>query len=338
MSYNPNYYEERIKEQERLKKEKVHNIVKIVTRSILGLLAVLIIINSFYINGTGTHAVIQTFGKVTYVDTTAGIGGLIPFVQTARKVSVDKRYKLEYGYRTLKEGKGDKAPEYEDNLDEAQVIVGANVNNSSVVNTNIMVEYCVKDARDYLFNVADVEQVMRLVLENTLRNVFPNSSLDEALTNKAEIDNEIKPILQKELDKIRAGVQILAVNTQNTELLEAVDAAYKKIEQANQDKNGKLEAAQKYRNTAIPQAEAEAKTLVEQAKSYKADKISAAESDVANFNALYDEYKKNPKIIKERSYLEAMYSLMQNNEWVIDLTETGDIFKMYKMDNVIKAE
>ena len=101
-----------------------------------------------------------------------------------------------------------------------------------------------------------MENTIRLVLEDALRNTLQTVSLDQALTDKLSIDAEIKPEVQRKLNSYEAGVEIIEVKTQNTSLLDSVDTAYREIEKANQYRNAKIEEAQKYTNTVVPTAEA----------------------------------------------------------------------------------
>jgi membrane protease subunit HflK len=141
------------------------------------------------------------------------------------------------------------------------------------------------------------------------------------------------PELQRKMNSYESGVKIIEVKTQNAELLPAVDEAYKQVEKANQYKNGKLEEAQKYRNTVIPQAEAEAIKLIEGAKGYKAEVVSRGKAGVAEFEALYTEYQKNPEIVKEKYYVESMKEFITNNNIIVDTTKSGQIHKFFNMDD-----
>ncbi|MBO7421309.1 MAG: HflK protein, partial [Spirochaetaceae bacterium] len=51
-----------------------------------------------------------------------------------------------------------------------------------------------------------------------------------------------------------------------------------------------------------------------------AERINRAQGDVARFNAVYEEYRKSPKVTRERLYLEAMESVFseQQNSTLID--------------------
>lgn len=320
----------------------IKTLKKVVLPAFIILVLLILLAASIYKVDSGQAVVVTRFGRVARVNRDAGISLKIPFIEKANKVSLEKRYQIEYGYRTLEQGSDKLKAKYEVMEDEQTVIVEAVGNNSSIVLTELIVEYHVSDPVNYLFKVNDLENTIRLVLEDTLRNVIQSATLDQALTNKHSIDSEIKPEIQRVLNLYEAGINIIEVKTQNTSLLPSVDVAYREVEKANQYRNAKLEEAQKYINTVIPQAEAEAIQLIEDAKGYKATAVAKAKSEAAEFKAIYNEYKKNPEIIREKIYTESMKELLRNNNVVIDTT-AGDssLYKFFNMndnkDNAKKA-
>ncbi len=307
-------------------------------KKILSLLPVLIIliiliVTSVYKVNTGEAAVITRFGSAVRVNREAGIHMKIPIIERAQKVSLARRHQIEYGYRTLKGNSVMDESDYAEIPEEQIVIVEAIGNNSSLVLTELIVEYRVSDPIQYLYKVDDLENTIRLVLEDTLRNTLQTVTLDQALTDKLAIDAEIKPDIQRKLNSYEAGVEIIEVKTQNTSLLDSVDVAYREIEKANQYRNSKIEEAQKYTNTVVPTAEAEAMQLIEEAKAHRARVIAQAKADVAEFNALYAEYVKNPEIFKEKIYSESMQNFIKNNNIIIDTTSDNSLYKFYNMDD-----
>ncbi|HHY81369.1 MAG TPA: FtsH protease activity modulator HflK [Clostridiales bacterium] len=293
----------------------------------------ILILSSFYKVNTGEAVVIERFGSAVRVVKDAGIHMKVPLAETVRRVSLTKRHQIEYGYRTLRGSSSMSAADYQEIAEEQTVIVEAVGNNSSLVLTELIVEYRVSNPINYLYKVDDLENTIRLVLEDTLRNTLQTVTLDQALTDKLSIDAEIKPELQRKLNSYEAGIEIIEVKTQNTSLLDSVDTAYREIEKANQYRNSKIEESQKYKNTVVPKAEAEATQLIEQAKAYKARVIAQAKAGVAEFLALYAEYKKNPDIIREKIYTESMQEFIANNNVIIDTTSGSNMYKFYNMND-----
>lgn len=285
-------------------------------------IVLLIVIMSVYKVDTGQAIVITRFGRVERVEWNAGINFKLPVIEQVNRVSLARRHIIEYGFRELVPSSNQAPGVYRDILDEQMVIVEAVGNNSSLVLTELTVEYQVVDPVNYLYKIDDLESTIRLILEDVLRNVLQSVTLDEALIDKIAIDAAIKPEIQRVLDNYEAGIAIIEVKTQNTSLLPSVDVAYREVERANQYRNSKIEEAQKYRNTVVPQAEAEAAQLIEDARGYYATTITDANAAVAQFNAIYNEYIKNPEVIKEKIYTESMREFLLNNNIIMDVERT----------------
>jgi len=304
---------------------------------LLALLIFITISGGFYRLDSGYAGVVTRFGEVNRIETEEGFKFKLPYLESVYKVNMEQRHKLEYGFRTAVEGSSNRSPEYTEYGAESLVIVDATGDNSSLILTKLIVTYKVNDASNYLFSVEDVDGTIQIALESVLRDTIAKHSRDEALLRKQLIDSEIMPILQKKLNSYDMGVNITEVKTQNNMLLPSVEEAYKQVEQANQLKNSKAEQAEKYENTVIPAAEAEAASIIEIAKAYKADVISMANSEVAQFNSLYEEYKNNPTVVKERYYIQTMQEFLSNNNIILDGTSDQSIYKFYNMDGSKKV-
>lgn len=285
-------------------------------------IVLLIVIMSVYKVDTGQAIVITRFGRVERVEQNAGINLKLPLIEQINRVFLEKRHIIEYGFRELVPSSNQAPGAYRDILDEQMVIVEAVGNNSSLVLTELTVEYQVVDPVNYLYKIDDLESTIRLILEDVLRNVLQSATLDDALIDKTTIDAAIKPEIQRVLDNYEAGIAIIEVKTQNTSLLPSVDVAYREVERANQYRNSKIEEAKKYRNIVVPQAEAEDTQLIEDARGYYATTIADANAAVAQFNAIYNEYIKNPDVIKEKIYTESMREFLLNNNIIMDVEKT----------------
>ena len=64
--------------------------------------------------------------------------------------------------------------------------------------------------------------------------------------------------------------------------------------------------------------EAEADQIIQDAEAQKQVRINEAEAEVARFNAMYEEYVKNPEITKKRMFYETMEDVLPGMKIVID--------------------
>lgn len=285
-----------------------------------------------YITDTGTTAVVTRFKEVVAVVDTPGIHFKIPILDEVAKVDVETVHKLEYGFRTIQSGNGKDSPIYEDYPEETMVIVDGKSNNASIVLLDIIARVQVKDPIDYIYEVDDLDGTLKLALEDVIRSCMQSLTLDQAIENKEEIDRAILPLFQRKLDKYNSGLKVISVTTQNVQMLPAVEEARKRVEEANQYKRGKEEESEKFNNTVIPRAEAAATEMIENAKGYSAGVIASANADVLEFEALYGQYIKNPEIVKEKYYIEAMQKVLEQNKIVIDYTSGQDMLKFFDIN------
>ena len=115
------------------------------------------------------------------------------------------------------------------------------------------------------------------------------------------------------------GIQLANITIQDSEPpTQEVMKAFKAVETAKQGKETALNNANKYRNEKLPEAEAEADQIIQDAEAQKQVRINEAEAEVARFNAMYEEYVKNPEITKKRMFYETMEDVLPGMKIVID--------------------
>ena len=115
------------------------------------------------------------------------------------------------------------------------------------------------------------------------------------------------------------GIQLVNITIQDSEPpTQEVMKAFKAVETAKQGKETALNNANKYRNEKLPEAEAEADQIIQDAEAQKQMRINEAEAEVARFNAMYEEYSKNPEITKKRMFYETMENVLPGMKLVID--------------------
>ena len=97
--------------------------------------------------------------------------------------------------------------------------------------------------------------------------------------------------------------------------------AFKAVETAKQGKETAINNANKYRNEKLPGAEAEIDKIMQEAQAQKTQRINEANGEVARFNAMYEEYVKNPQVTRQRMFYEAMEDVLPRLKVVIDGTD-----------------
>ena len=312
---------------------KTKNMGRIIVAGALILVAAAIGLSGLYRVNEGEEAILLTFREMTDKKG-PGIYWRVPFVQTVDKVSTSQIHTLELGFRTQTGQYIDDPSDYTDVNDEALMLTG----DDNLVRVEAVCQYSVRDAQSYLYEVDKPESTMKLAFETALRRNIQNKALDDALLNKATIEQEVIPDFQRMLDSYGIGVTVREIRIQNITVPAEVNAAYEDVNNAKNEKTRKLDEAEKYSNEVIPAARSEAYQMVQEAEAYKSEVISQATGDVANFNSVYEEYVSSQSITRKRLMIETMERILENAESKVVIDGDGDTLRLLPIDPAAKEE
>ena len=298
---------------------------------IIAVIAILALLTTcWYTVDEKEQAVIMTFGKVTGT-ADAGMHFKLPFgIQTVEKVKVNVYQKIELGYRTDSSG-----VDYTTIENESRMITG----DYNIVNIDFFVEYKVSDPVKYLFASESPELILKNLVQSQIRNVVGSSTVDSVLTDgKAEIQSQIKDLITHVLEEYDIGLILTDVKIQDSEPpTESVIEAFKAVETAKQGAETAINQAKAYENSEIPKAQAQADKLIQNAEYLKQNRINEATKIVAKFNAMYEEYAKNPAITRTRMYYEMITESLPGVKLYIDAGE-GETQKLLPLENFVSAD
>ena len=170
-----------------------------------------------------------------------------------------------------------------------------------------IVQYRIKDPRQFLFHVRDVPETFRDMSEAAMRQVVGDHSVDEVLTiGREAIALQAKEELQRLCDLYGIGIEIQQLVLQDVNPPDPVKPAFNEVNQAIQEKERAINEAWADYNKAVPRAKGEAEQAVRAAEGYALERVNNAQGDAQRFEALYEEYRKAPAVTRKRIYLETM--------------------------------
>jgi len=116
------------------------------------------------------------------------------------------------------------------------------------------------------------------------------------------------------------GINVIAVQLQNTDPPAGVQQAFDDVNRAIQDRNRLINEGQQAYNEQIPRTRGEASRLIQVAEGYAVERTNRAQGDVARFNAVYEEYRRAPDVTRQPLYYEMMEEVFgdQKNTTLID--------------------
>ena len=188
----------------------------------------------------------------------------------------------------------------------------------NIVDLDFVVQWRIKNAADYLFNIRNPEETVKIAAESAMREVIGQRPLDDALTQKkVEIEEEAQKLLQTILDDYGSGVLIADLKLQQADPPQDVIDAFNDVQRARQDQDRFINEATAYSNDILPRARGEAQRMIEEARAYKSKVVAEAEGEAQRFISVLNAYRGNPEVTKRRLYLERMQDVLQRSDKII---------------------
>ncbi len=286
---------------------------------------VLWMLSGFYIVEEGTQGVETRFGA--YSETSEpGLNWHLPVpIEKVEMVNVQDVQVIEVGYRSGGRQGAGSVPR------EALMLT----KDENIVDVRLAVQYKVKNAEDFIFNVLNPGATLKQVTEGALRGVIGHSTMDFVLTEgRSEIVAEIETEIQKVMDAYNSGVIITTVNLQDAQPPEQVQGAFEDAIKAREDEQRLINEAEAYSNEVVPVARGAASRKIQEAEAYKERVIAQANGEVSRFDQLYTEYKKAPEITRQRMYLESMEQVLSKTTTVMVDVKGGNNLLYLPLDKL----
>lgn len=284
---------------------------------IIIIIVVIWILSGIYTVAPNEVGVVKRFGKFVYT-TTPGVHYRFPYpIESVLKVKVDEVKKMEIGYMTVSMGP---PARYRDIPEESLMLTG----DENIVSIQFILQYKIKDAINYLFDVRDVRETVKDAAEAAMREVVGKINIDEVLTvKKFQVQQDVKNLTQKILDSYKTGVLIQVVQLQDVHPPKSVIEAFRDVASAKEDKIKIINESEGYRNDILPKAKGGASKIVNEALAYKEAKIKGAKGDTSRFIQILKEYRKAKNITKTRLYIETMEEVLPSVKKIIIEDKTG---------------
>jgi len=291
---------------------KIQKLAKAIKRAgLTGLVviaAAVVSLGSFYNIEEQEQAVLTTFGVAKNVSE-PGLHFKIPVIQKVQKVNTTiQGFALGYDAATN-----------QSNPEDSLMIT----KDYNFVNVDFFIEYKVADPVKAVYASEDPVMILQNISKSCVRSVIGSYNVDDVLTTgKNEIQSKVKEMIVAKLEQHDIGLQIVNVTIQDSEppTVEVMEA-FKAVETAKQGKETAINNANKYRNEKLPGAKAEIDKIMQDAEAQKTQRINEANAEVAKFNAMYEEYIKNPQVTRERMFYETMEDVLPRLKVVIDGTD-----------------
>ena len=206
----------------------------------------------------------------------------------------------------------------------------------NIVVMSIEIQYNIKDAQNFAFEVFDPDLTLEQAAETAIREVVGNNDMDLIITEgRAVVGSETKQIMQEILDYYQTGINVVTVNMDEAQPPEEVQDAFEDAIKAREDEQRIINEANAYRNGVVPQARGEGEGMLEQAEAYKTRVIKSAQGETSRFDQLLAEYQRAPEVTRERLYIDTMESVMSRSPKVLLDVQDGNNLMFLPLDQLL---
>src|SRR5919201_3799666 len=270
--------------------------------------------SGFFIVVEGQRGVVLSFGKFSD-ERMPGLRWRWPWpIQSHEIVNLSQVRTLEVGYRNNVRTKV---------LKESLMLT----DDENIVDLQFAVQYVVKDARDFIFNVRRPDESAMQIAETAMREVIGKNRMDAILyETQVDVANKARDLMQAIHDRYGTGIQVSTVTIQNAQPPEQVQAAFDDAVKAGQDRERQKNEGQAYANDVIPRARGTASRLQQEADGYRQRVIASADGDASRFKQVLTEYAKAPQVTRERIYIDTMREILSStNKVMMDYRGSGNL-------------
>lgn len=252
-----------------------------------------------YIVDQGEMGVVTRFGDFNRL-TNPGLHVHLPApFEAVRVESVSVQRSQEVGFRGA-----------EDRLAESLMLT----RDEAIVDVDFTVIWQLSDRpQDFVFNVRAPEELVLAVGESAMRETVGKTSLEGIISNeRSNVEVQTRDLMQRTLDYYKAGVRVVRVQLQKATAPEPVIEAFNDVDRARAEAESR-----------VNEAGGTAAQMVQEAEAYRERVVREASGEAERFNLIYDQYRRNPRVTRERLYLETMERVYGGADKIIIDQRTG---------------
>lgn len=207
---------------------------------------------------------------------------------------------------------------------------------------------------DIYFDVIteSIKPLLKNMFEDSVVTALVDYTIDEAISSQDRIPKHVKKLLQEKLDKIESGVKVVSIQLTGSECPRQVKKAFEASTRASQDSETEITKAKTFAENTLNEAAGPVaedlfaalhdKSINEQtkeqlwlqlagmareeiadARTYRTEVVELARANADYLESILPEYRKRPKLVLQKIYLDAMEQIMNNadEKFVVQTTK-----------------
>lgn len=263
--------------------------------------------SSFYQVGPESEGVVLRLGAFNPPLRQPGLHFKLPFgIDQYAIVPTQRQLKEEFGFQTEEAGV-DTRYSSGDFSHESQMLTG----DLNVADVEWSIQYRITDPYRFLFRVHNPRETFRYMSQAVMREIIGDRTVNEVLTiGRHEIAVAVAERLSELCEQYEIGIRVDQVILQDITPPDEVKPSFNAVNQAQQQKEQRINEARSEYNREVPKAEGQARQTLEQGEGYAIDRVNRAKGEANRFLAVTAEYRKAPEVTRRRIYLETMQKVL----------------------------
>lgn len=185
----------------------------------------------------------------------------------------------------------------------------------NLLQARLVARYRISDPVAFALSVEEPLALVRDVVMAAATQTILRWSVDDALRLRNERTQEgLAPLVQRaaqaRLDAVGCGLTLSALEFKEVHPPRHVRAEFEKVQSSRIEKETRRREAEGFAASEVPKAEAERDRLVKEAMAGGSALRARATAETSVFKALHEEYQRNPQLVRERTYREALQTVM----------------------------
>ncbi len=291
---------------------------KMILLAIIVIVIIGTVMSSFYVVDQTEQAVILLLGNFKTIQG-PGLQFKLPFgIEKNFNVPTQVVQTEQFGFRT--ERAGINTVYSRADFPEESIMLTGDLN---IVDVEWTIQYRIVDARSWLFNVENRVKTIRDISQSVVSQLVGDRTIFDVIgPERTTIEVQAQENMNTILKNYGLGINVTTVKLRNIVPPEgAVQDAFEDVNKAIQDMERLINEGKEQYNKEIPKAEGQAQQLLQEAHGYATEKVNRAQGDVARFNAVLQEYRRNPEITRKRLYIEMMEDVFGAENVPVDLID-----------------
>ncbi len=178
---------------------------------------------------------------------------------------------------------------------------------SNVLQARIIARYQISDPIAFALGHAVPERLIESGVLAAFAETMGGMSVDVVLSDgRRQLVADTLRRAQEKLDGARGGIALVSIELETLTPPAQVLPEFRAVQSAAIEAQTEIKRAMEYRETELPAAAAARETALREADSYAAGALARARGDASRFRSLVDEYRKNPRVVRDRLYAEGM--------------------------------